>query len=159
MFSRNPDGAGFMVARNGKVEIHKGFMEFGEFINAVNSMNFTDDDVIVYHFRISTQGGVNREMCQPFGQTRHITETKALDVLANVGIAHNGIIPMTTDHRDKEYSDTAHFVAEYLPWMVRTPKDIKNPFILDCIEEIINSKMVLMDGSILESSLPSILWM
>ena len=34
MFLRNPDGAGYMVARDGKVTIHKGFMNLDEFLNA-----------------------------------------------------------------------------------------------------------------------------
>ena len=31
MFAHNPHGAGYMVARNGKVEIHKGFMSLEDF--------------------------------------------------------------------------------------------------------------------------------
>lgn len=146
MFSRNSDGAGYMVAREGKVEIHKGFMNYTDFSRAIEKEHFTDDDVVVYHFRISTQGGVNPQMCQPFGLTKDISKTKALDLKANVGIAHNGIIPLTTDRTDMEYSDTAHFVAEYLPHLIKKAQDIRNPFLLDIIEEVINSRMVFLSG-------------
>lgn len=146
MFTSNPHGCGYMFARDGKVYVHKGFMNYKEFCKAVASEHFTDDDVVVYHFRISTQGGVNREMTQPFAFTNNIVKTKALDVRANIGIAHNGIIPLTTDHTDKEYSDTAHFIAEYLPNLFKKTADIHNPFLLDIIEEVIKSRMCFMDG-------------
>lgn len=147
MFSRNSHGAGYMVARNGRVEIHKGFMTFNEFLGAVQREHFTKDDAVVYHFRISTQGGVNPEMCHPFGLTSNIAETKALDLLANIGIAHNGIISLTTNAKDKEYSDTAHFIAEYLPFLIRDISDIKNPKILEIIYELAGSKFAFMDGN------------
>ena len=34
MFYRNPHGAGYMAARDGKVIIHKGFMDFDSFLGA-----------------------------------------------------------------------------------------------------------------------------
>lgn len=145
MFSRNPDGAGYMVSRNGKVEIHKGFMNFNEFMRNVNNENFTDDDVVIYHFRISTQGGVNREMCHPFPLTTKLSLTKQLDITCPVGIAHNGIISMTTS-RNAEYSDTALFVAQYLPIFVRNKKDMRNPNVMTALYECIRSKMALLDG-------------
>lgn len=66
MFCRNPHGAGYMVAREGRVEIHKGFMNLGDFLAALKSEHFTAADSVVYHFRISTQAGVNPEMTHPF---------------------------------------------------------------------------------------------
>lgn len=147
MFARNSDGAGYMVARDDKVIIHKGFMDVEEFIGAINRERFTKDDAVVYHFRISTQGGVNPEMCHPFGLSHKLSDMKALDVLANIGIAHNGIIPLTTNSKDKEYSDTAHFIAEYLPYIIRNIKDIRNNRILEIIYELAGSKFALMDGS------------
>jgi glutamine phosphoribosylpyrophosphate amidotransferase len=146
MFKHNPDGAGYMVARNGKVEIHKGFMDFQEFWANVASEQFTKDDVTVFHCRISTQAGINREMCHPFAFTDDIVKTKALDVVCNVGIAHNGIIRMTSNG-DKEYSDTAHFIAEYLPHIVRNYSDLKDKHVLRIIDNLINSRMVFLNGS------------
>ena len=147
MFNANPDGAGYMVARKGDVEIHKGFMDFQEFWANVSAEGFTKDDPVVYHCRISTQAGVNREMCHPFAFTSDIVKTKALDVICKLGIAHNGIIQLTTDRTDREYSDTAHFIAEYLPHIIRNPKDLHDPIVLTIIEELIRSKMAFLDGS------------
>lgn len=146
MFSRNPHGAGYMFARDGKVEIHKGFMDVEEFLRAVNKEKFTSDDVVVYHFRISTQGGVNREMCHPFPLTYQIEHTKDLDVLATIGVAHNGIIPLTSNLNDKEYSDTAHFIAEYMSEIIRKAKDIRNAQLIKILGLLAESKLCLMDA-------------
>ena len=66
MFLNNPHGAGYMFAREGCVHIHKGFMDIDSFLSAVKAENFTAKDSVVYHFRISTQAGVNPEMTHPF---------------------------------------------------------------------------------------------
>ena len=147
MFQRNPDGAGYMVARDGRVEIHKGFMSFSNFLANVQAENFTDDDVVIYHFRISTQGGVNPSMCHPFPLTKSLKHTKALDVLAKIGIAHNGIIPLTTNRNDKEYSDTAHFIAEYMPHVIRHVEDIRDEQIQTILGKLAESKLAIMDGT------------
>lgn len=52
MFRRNPHGAGYMYARDGKVTIHKGFMNIEDFLAAVHAEQFTLQDSVVYHFRI-----------------------------------------------------------------------------------------------------------
>ena len=67
MFRRNPHGAGYMYARNGKVTIHKCFMIIEDFLSAVHTERFTPQDSVVYHFRISTQAGVNAAMTHTHG--------------------------------------------------------------------------------------------
>lgn len=144
MWTNNPDGAGYMYFRNGTVYMRKGFMRFTDFWDAVSNEHFTKDDIVVYHFRISTQGGVNPAMTQPFFFTKDIVKTKELTAETKLGICHNGIIPMTS-YFDKEYSDTAHFVAEYLPLIVRNTADLLNPRTLELLGEVINSRMVFLD--------------
>lgn len=144
MWSANPHGAGYMYYRDGKVYTRKGFMKFTDFWNAVSSERFTEDDVVAYHFRISTQGGVNPEMTQPFFFTKDIVKTKELAGEAKLGIMHNGIIQMTSDG-NKEYSDTAQFVANYLPLIIRNTKDLDNERKRDIIRELIQSRMVFLD--------------
>ena len=41
MFINNPHGAGYMTARNGRVEISKGFMTWADFSRAVRQEAFT----------------------------------------------------------------------------------------------------------------------
>jgi hypothetical protein len=146
MFDNNPHGAGYMVARNGRVEISKGYMTWAEFLRAVNYEKFTAADPVVYHFRISTQAGVNPQMTHPFPLTSDITNTKLLDLTCPIGVAHNGIISLTSNRNDKEYSDTAHYVAEFLRYLVRDYEDMRTPEILSAIERTTHSKWALMDG-------------
>ena len=37
MFLRNPHGAGYMVARGGRVQIHKGFMDLDDYLRAIRT--------------------------------------------------------------------------------------------------------------------------
>ena len=148
MFTNNPHGAGFMYARSGKVWIRKGFMNWGDFARAVRDAAFTPDDPVVYHFRISTQAGVNPAMTHPFPLTSDIEKCRALDLVCPVGVAHNGIVRMTSDFRDKVYSDTAHYIAEFMTYLLRNGNDLRNPAIMNAIARMTDSsKWAIMDGS------------
>ena len=145
MFRRNPHGAGFMCIRDGKVFISKGYMREGAFINMLQRENFTADDPVVYHFRISTQAGVNPQMTHPFPLSRKRSDMKALDVFCDCGVAHNGIIRLTSDANNHEYSDTAIFVTEYLADLIKGPEDLHNPCMQRMIERLAGSKLAIMD--------------
>ena len=147
MFINNPHGAGYMTARNGRVEISKGFMTWADFARAVRQEAFTAAEPVVYHFRISTQAGVNPEMTHPFPLTSHIEQCKLWDVACPIGVAHNGIIRLTSNSRDKEYSDTAHYIAEFLRYLVRDADDLRNAAILDAIHRTTDSRWALMDST------------
>ena len=145
MFKANPDGAGYMfVNDDGLVEIHKGFMELSDFMREINARKFTKDDVVIYHFRISTQGGVNPYMTHPFPLTHDLENTKILDCTCPVGIVHNGIIPCTTAKND-EYSDTALFITYYLSNMIENASDLLDEGIQHRIENLLQSKMAILD--------------
>ena len=147
MFRNNPHGAGYMYARDGKVIITKGFMDEESFIAALKSEHFTAKDSVVYHFRISTQAGINPSMTHPFPLSNQREVMKALDVHCGCGIAHNGIIRLTSDPNEKEYSDTAIFIADYLSQIIAGPSDLHDPEVLDVIRCLIGSKMAILDAS------------
>ena len=146
MWDSNSHGAGYMVARGGAVDIHKGLMNYKDFMRSVKEEKFTDDDVVIYHFRISTQAGVNPYMTHPFPFTADIENTRLLDVRCNLGIVHNGIIRITSNG-DKDYSDTALFITQYLPALIRDVDDIHRPDVLRCIEDLAGSKLAFLDGA------------
>ena len=146
MFLRNPHGAGYMFARDGIVHISKGYMDVESYIEALRAEHFTAKDAVVYHFRISTQAGVNPAMTHPFPLSNKLAHMKALDVECRCGVAHNGIIRLTTDPTNKEYSDTALFIADYLSEIIRKPSDLKNPGILKLIHRLAGSKLAIMDA-------------
>lgn len=147
MFNNNPDGAGYMYARDGKVTIHKGFMDFTDFYRTILDERFTDDDPVVYHFRISTQAGVNPEMTHPFPLTSVKENCEKLDLRCSVGIAHNGIIRMTSNSNERRFSDTVLFITEYMTKLIRNRQDITDPAVTTMIENLTNSKWAIMDGA------------
>ena len=147
MFRRNPHGAGYMVARDGKVIIHKGFMDFGSLLNAVRGEHFTAADSVVYHFRISTQAGISPEMTHPFPLSNQPHRMNALDLTCRCGIAHNGIIRLTTDPTNTRYSDTAMFITDYLAELIRKSADLRNQALLDYVFRLAKSKFAIMDAS------------
>ena len=146
MFSRNPHGAGYMYARDGKVHIRKGFMSLTALLNALKDEQFTDADPVIYHFRISTQAGVNPWMTHPFPLSNRPAHMKALDVDCRCGVAHNGIIRLTSDPHNREYSDTAIFITDYLTKIIQQPSDLRNTKRLELIWQLAQSKFAIMDG-------------
>lgn len=147
MFDNNPHGAGFMYARDGVVSIHKGFMDWNDFRRAVNTLHFGKDDPVVYHFRISTQAGIQPTMTHPFPLTARLEMCEKLDLRCNIGIAHNGIIRMTSDAKETRFSDTALFITEYMTKLIRNPEDITDPAVGDMIAGLTNSKWAIMNGA------------
>ena len=146
MWESNPHGAGYMFTRNGHVEIKKGFMELDDFIDAIESEEFTDDDVVIYHFRISTQAGVTPEMTHPFPLSDDLKDMNLLECECSVGIAHNGIIRLTSNN-NKDYSDTALFITEYLPALIRDTEDITDRRVKKIIKELAGSKLAMLNDN------------
>lgn len=147
MFLRNPHGAGYMVARGGRVVIHKGFMHLADYLRAIREEHFTAADSVVYHFRISTQAGVNPEMTHPFPLSNQPARMRRLDLTCRCGVAHNGVIRLTSDPDNTRYSDTAIFITGYLSQIIRRRSDLRDQRVLDHIFQIARSKFAIMDGS------------
>lgn len=146
MFLGNPHGAGYMYAREGQVHIRKGFMDIASFLEAVHEERFTKKDSVVYHFRISTQAGVNPAMTHPFPLSNRLQHMRLLRFDCRCGIAHNGTIRLTADPTNVRYSDTALFIAHHLSQIIRDPSDLQNFMLLDYIGRLAQSKLVMMDG-------------
>lgn len=124
-FKSNGDGAGYMFAENGKVHIVKGFMSFDSFKKSLSSTRkkYGDEIPYVFHFRISTQGGVNKELCHPYPLTSDMEEMKKLKNETNIGVAHNGIISLTSSWGKTSYNDTMLFISDYLSELVKDRND------------------------------------
>ena len=151
MWQKNPDGAGYMFARSGEVVIHKGFMCLSDLEYALKTERFTKEDAVVYHFRISTQAGRTPAMTHPFPFSSDPVKMEALDLVCPLGIAHNGIIRMTSNKYETRFSDTALFIMNYLNRLIRTPEDFNDPSVLKLIDELGGwSKFAFLhgDGSI-----------
>lgn len=150
MFKNNPHGAGYMIARGDYVSISKGFMNVDDLLTALKSERITKDDAVVYHFRISTQAGVTPSMTQPFPYSHEEAHLKALDVRCKLGVAHNGIITLTTDYKQKELSDTALFIRDYLKYFITKKSDLKDAKRMELLHEVVSSKLAFLtaDGDV-----------
>ena len=146
MFLNNPHGAGYMFARGGRVIIHKGFMNPDDYLRAIRAECFTLQDSVVYHFRISTQAGVGPEMTHPFPLSNRPARLRKLDLRCRVGVAHNGVIPLTSDPSNERYSDTAIFITDYLSQIILRRADLRDQRVLDSIFQIAQSRFAIMDG-------------
>ncbi len=111
-FANNPDGAGFMFHGNNKVYIEKGFMSFKKLRRALHSYNFSVDDTVIYHFRISTHGSVIKSQTHPFPVTDDVWALNSLSVKTPLGFAHNGIF--SSLDTDEKLSDTMVFIKDVL---------------------------------------------
>tara|TARA_X000001382_G_scaffold61932_1_gene42620 strand:+ start:208 stop:972 length:765 start_codon:yes stop_codon:yes gene_type:complete len=130
-FSNNPDGSGYLFARNGNLTIKKGFFTFNEFYDSYSrDMAQFNNPIAIIHFRITTHGLTNKTNCHP-----HMIND-------GIGFAHNGIIDFVNDHKKK--SDTLVFRNDVLRGM---PNGFMfNDSIMALIEESIgNSKLVFLD--------------
>lgn len=147
MYKNNPHGAGYMFARDGRVMIHKGFMTWEDFKRNIEQEHFTAKDPVVYHFRISTQAGVNPQMTHPFPLDKRREACEWLDLKCNIGVAHNGIIRMTSNYKETRFSDTAIFITDYMTKLIKNKHDMTDSAILTMIDHLTNSKWALMDST------------
>ena len=152
MWDSNPDGAGMMYVKDGRVIIEKGFMSFEVFqtkLEAVKSRIDVVQTPMVLHFRIGTHGGNIPENTHPFPITDSIPALKKLKIEAPVGIAHNGIINIMP--REKDISDTMEYIASQLAPLRRgVPDFYKNKHLMQMVKNAVESKMAFLtkDGEI-----------
>lgn len=150
-FENNDDGAGFMYCANGRVEIQKGFMSFNAFYKALRktvSLNPEQTTPYVLHFRISTQGGKRADCTHPFPLSNNMKDLRKLKTHTNIGIAHNGIISLTSDYTKKkvDYNDTMVFIKEYLMLIIKNSNYYKDKNTLKLIEKLTTSKLAILNA-------------
>lgn len=152
-FKNNSDGCGYMYSHDGEVIIKKGFMDFKDFWN---SLEYTKSKVnavktpFVFHFRISTQAGVNQGCTHPFPVSSDPNDMTKLRVKTKLGVAHNGIISLTSDYysRKAKYSDTQLFIMNYLSSINKlNSKWYMKDDGLKLVENLIESKLAILDSN------------
>ena len=145
-FKNNNHGAGFMVPYKDKVRIRKGFKTYEDFKAALDRMRerVGDDAPCVMHFRIATQG-YEQGMTHPFPLSSKMNGMTALKSSCNIGVAHNGILELTSDG-SRTYSDTMKFIADYLSLIIRNFDWYKDKRSVKLIERLIDgSRLAIMD--------------
>lgn len=160
-FNNNADGAGFMVAYNNEVIINKGFMSFDDFWNAYNEFLTTlkvnaKEVAIIYHFRITTQGGIKQSLTHPYPITSSYDEMRLLRSKCKIALAHNGIISTyaerlnwnakTKSYAEVEYNDTMTFVKKCVNVVLRGDNELlKDKDTCELLGEVAKSKLALLD--------------
>ena len=147
-YDNNPDGAGYMYSNDNNVVIKKGFMTFNAFYKSLKSTKkLWNNTPFVIHFRISTQGGVNKQLTHPFPLSANMSDLKKLNNKSNIGIAHNGIIDLTSNYykKDINHSDTMEFITDYLSLIIDNINYYKNSKTLKLIERLADSKLAILD--------------
>ena len=114
-FENNPHGAGLFILRPGEkmAEIHKGYMSFPDFWDFA-SVAVSPDDMVAYHFRISTSGGTCPANCHPFPVSSSVDDLRALSIRSRYVFVHNGIIGAGS----RDLSDTQLYVRDTLTSLV-----------------------------------------
>lgn len=145
MWDGNRDGAGFMYVENGAVKIEKGFMKYKTFITALEKVSSRLDltaTPVVMHFRITTHGGTKPENTHPFPITDNVGALQKLKASCDIGVAHNGIIPISPR---KGISDTMEYVATQLAPLKRAlPRFYENKHAMLLISNAIQSRMAFL---------------
>ena len=86
-------------------------------------------------------------MTHPFPLSNQPRMMRSLDLTCHCGVAHNGIIRLTSDPDNKCYSDTAIFITDYLSKIIRKKADLRDPVTLELIWQLAKSKFAIMDNS------------
>lgn len=149
-FNNNSDGCGFMYVANNKVNIKKGYFKFKTFYKDLLDVvkKYGDKVPMVLHFRITTQGGVKQHLCHPYPLSEDMKDLKKLNTNCDIGVAHNGIISLTTSYqKDIDYNDTMLFITDYLSLIIDKKMDYyKNAKTLKLIEKLIgSSRLAILD--------------
>jgi len=145
----NPDGAGFMYAKESSVYIEKGFMKLKSLKVALKKVEKKVDVVntpIILHFRITTSGGTSPENCHPFPITEKLPLLQMRKSKAPLAVAHNGIIDIKPSKKD--ISDTMEYIISQLAPLYQLKKDFyKHEAGKKLVYNAIKSKMAIMDGN------------
>ena len=145
-YENNTDVAGFMYAFKGEVHIQKGYASWEAFKNALDKARRLTGDKVPYvmHFRIATQG-YEKCMTHPFPLSSKMSNLKKLKYDCNIGVAHNGILDITSDGAN-EYSDTMKFITDYLCLIIRSYSWYNDDRTKTLIENlIVGSRLAILD--------------
>ena len=148
MWTHNPDGAGFMYAKDGKVYIEKGFMTLNSLKKALDTLGEREDLTslpMVLLFMIGTAGGNTPANTHPFPISSKLEDLQAKFITADVAMAHNGVLDVIPTRKD--ISDTMEFVMSDLAWLNEDlPEFWKRDSVQYLLEDLIgHNKLAFLD--------------
>ena len=150
-FDFNSDGVGIMWNNEDMVHIQKGFMTweaFDSFLSELENKVDLKSVGVCTHFRIKTHGKTSPQNCHGFCISNRVKDLKLLKLTTNIGVMHNGIIPIKPIH---SLSDTQTYIIKRLYNIQKAhPRFLESKRIMGQIEKEITSKMAFLtsDGKI-----------
>lgn len=151
-FEHNPDGAGFMYVINKRVVIDKGYMTLKSFLKHFKKLCAKYHDFnnrcLVVHCRIGTAGSNSAENTHPYPITNNSDDLHKPYFLANVGVAHNGIISKYNPLLSvKDSNDTQEFIKQFMYPLSELSQDFyKNKGVQDILDRITSSKLAILNS-------------
>lgn len=146
-FNHNPDGAGLMYVKDGKVVIDKGYMNFKDFYKRLKKLDkklHFKDSALVMHFRIGTHGKNDKQTTHPFPISNNDSDLKQTYFTTDLGMVHNGIIPKY-DY-EENLSDTQLFIRDLVSILKGLNKNFyRDKNTLDMLKRVTNSKLCFLD--------------
>ena len=133
-WNANPDGAGYMFARDGELVIRKPFFKYRSLKRHYRRdfAKYGDKSPFVLHFRYATHGPKNSLNTHPHPLAD-----------GTVGLAHNGVFPWIPE--DTTISDTVHFCRLIEPI---TRESLMSRGFCEYLEDEIQwNKVVLLDNT------------
>ncbi len=142
-FRRNSDGSGYMFVEHNQVHIKKGYMTFNDFYENVmadyNRMG-GKQNCFVMHFRIGTQGSNSKELTHPYPVSKNLDELKMTESYTRIGMAHNGIISLTSRRDEKvDRNDTMAYITDYISLFMKTEDDFKDEDKMKVVKNLLGS--------------------
>lgn len=151
-WNKNPHGAGFMFNNNNKIIIKKGFMSYENFYENLlrNDKQYRlKNQSVVFHFRISTSGLIDKGNCHPYPLTNDSIYLRKTNLRCSIGIAHNGII-QEYNHKDSVLNDTQLFIKNIIYDLISNTKIgyYKSEVFKKIMESMIDdSRLAIMNGN------------
>ena len=111
IWSKNSDGAGYLVIKGRLCYITKGFLTFKDFWEHLNkNPEVTQKAEVLLHFRFATAGALDATCTHPFPITRDLKKLKTSAIACSQAVIHNGIL----GEGEENLSDTMVFVRDVL---------------------------------------------
>lgn len=147
MWYANDDGAGMCYMKNGKVFIHKGYMNVEDYIKAIDELQikYGEKLPLIMHFRIGTAGGNVAKNTHPFPVCNNYKEMEKLNNVCNLAVAHNGCIPIDND---VNVSDTMTYIKDYMSFYQKLDNEFyrKKLYQKNMLNQT-NSKLAFLNSS------------
>lgn len=145
-FNNNPDGAGIAYSEYEEVKILKGFMAFDEFEKGLKSIQHQKSRDMLFHFRISTAGGISEYLTHPYPLCSDIDKMLLLSDTVGAAVMHNGIIPGM--YPSKGVNDTMLYIKEVMfPLSKLHSRYYEDARGVSILENTSHSKLAILDAN------------